>query len=41
MNFSFYISTALTHTNKDKAEIALNDAETSAQLAKKTPCGNE
>lgn len=33
------MSTALTHTNKDKAEIALDDAEISAQLAKKTQYG--
>lgn len=36
---SLHISTALTHANKDKADIALDDAETTAQLAKKTQYG--
>lgn len=36
--FGFFFS-ALTHTNKDKADIALDDAENNAHFAKKTQYG--
>lgn len=32
--------TALTHTNKDKADIALDDAENNAQYVRKPQYGN-
>lgn len=35
----FFFIAALTHTNKDKADIALDDAENNAHFAKKTQYG--
>lgn len=37
----FILFTALTHTNKDKADIALDDAENNAHFAKKTQYGTD
>lgn len=34
-----FFTVALTHTNKDKADIALDDAENNAHFAKKTQYG--
>lgn len=36
---SFVSIAALTHSNKDKADIALDDAENTAHFAKKTQYG--